>query len=93
MPEYISEDQGKLLVRREEDVEPILDRAAALRSNGLTGMGKDNWLIGSIPQIVYVEWMRESGVSLADTEAVKEVLRKKMLDGDFSKFRVHEGTF
>jgi hypothetical protein len=39
------------------------------------------------------EWMKEAGVALDDNDARKDIIRKKMLSGDFDKFRVWEGTF
>jgi hypothetical protein len=43
--------------------------------------------------IVLTQWMKEAGKRRDDTEAMQDVIRKKLLDGEFNKFRVHEGNF
>jgi hypothetical protein len=85
-------DGDKVRIQRVQDCQPILDSAAALRSNGLTGT-RDFRHVGRIPFAVLEMWLNEEGVAFSDTEAVKEVLRKKLQSGDFSKLRVHEGSW
>lgn len=85
-------DGDKVHVQRAQDCQPILDSAAALRSNVLTGTS-DFRHVGRIPSAVLEMWLNEEGVALSDTEAVKEVIRKKLQSGDFSKLRVHEGSW
>lgn len=83
----------KLVIQRSQDVQPVLDENAALRSAGMDNFGKDNWCVGRIPMLVLEGWMKEAGKRWDDHEAMREVIRRKLLDGDFAKFRVHEGTF
>jgi hypothetical protein len=42
---------------------------------------------------VLATWLKEAGVSWSDTEAAKEVVKRKMMSGEFSKFRVWEGSY
>ena len=85
-------DGNKVYVQRSQECQPILDSAAALRSNGLTGTN-DFWHVGRIPAAILEKWLNEAGIAFSDTEAVKEVIRKKLQSGDFSKLRVDERSW
>lgn len=87
------EDGRKVIRKKTEDVEPALDRAAALRSAGKTTLGGHNWHVGSIPTIVLENWIKEAGLRPDEKQEIAELIRKKLLSGEFGKFRVHEGTF
>ncbi len=39
------------------------------------------------------QWLKEAGVDWSDRGAAQEVIKRKMLSGDFAKFRVWEGTY
>ena len=88
-------DGRKMHTETVTDVEPTLDRAAMLKSMPENVFEKvmDAWHVGSIPLVLYHQWLREAGVSPADHAAADEVLRKKLLSGEVAKFRVREGTF
>lgn len=87
----IDNQDGTITVRRTHDVQPYLEKAAALRSMDATAMG-ESWHIASIPSFMIYRWAKEAGVNANDTEAVKEVMMKKLMSGDASKFRVHQGN-
>jgi len=38
------------------------------------------------------EWAKEAGITM-DDPAMKEIVKRKMLSGDFDKFRVYMGTY
>ena len=42
---------------------------------------------------VITQWCKDAGIRWDDTEARKEIVRKKILSGDFDKLRVWKGTF
>lgn len=90
--EFIDGDGDTFHVKKTFDVEPTLNSAAELRSNGVTGT-KDFRHVGRLDLDVYSMWLKEAGVAWDDTKAAEEVVRKKLMDGDFNKFRVHEGSF
>lgn len=83
----------KIVIQRSQDVQPVLDQNAALRSAGMDNFGKDNWCVGRVPVLVVEQWMKEAGVRWDDPEGFQRVMKRKLLDGEFAKFRVHEGTF
>jgi hypothetical protein len=39
------------------------------------------------------EWMKEAGVDPSDNEARQEIMKRKILSGEFDKFRVWKGTW
>jgi|TARA_Y100000034_G_scaffold10338_1_gene10887 hypothetical protein len=82
----------KLIVESTYDNNPALERVDQLNRQkvGLTG---ENRLVGSIPIHIIKMWCDEAGIKWGDNEARREVVRKKILSGDFDKFRVWKGTF
>lgn len=77
------------------DAEPSLRRIEGLREMHEAGAGFDRREykhVGSIPGFVAEVWCREAGVSMNDHEAFKELLKRKMADGEFSKLRVWNGS-
>lgn len=89
--EKIFEQDGKVIVQQTHDFQPILDRAAALRSGEKTDFGESR-RIGLVPMKLWAQWAKEAGISPGDP-AMREVIDRKMMDGDFSALRVWEGTY
>jgi len=85
------EDGDKLVLQKTHDFTPALESAGELRSNGMTGFS-ENRHIGRIPLALVGIWLKEAGVKW-DDPAAKDVIRKKVMSGDYSNFRVWEGTF
>jgi hypothetical protein len=89
---FYNRHEGDITVANTYDVSPILEKAKQLRDAGATDFGESK-VAGVIPMFVVSEWMKEAGVRMDDNEARKEIIRKKMLSGEFDRFRVWEGTF
>jgi len=89
--QFIDGEGDTFHVKKTFDTTPILESAAALRSADITTMG-ESWHIGRIDARLVSMWLKEAGVLWSDTGAAQEVLRKKLMDGDNSKFRIHGGT-
>lgn len=90
--ERIFEDDGKLIVQESHDFNASMEEAALLRSNGMDRIGESN-LIAVVPMKIWFEWAKQAGVRFHDKEGMKEVLKRKLLDPDFSRFRVWGGTY
>lgn len=90
--ERVLDDDGKLIIHETHDVQSTLDRAAALRSAGIQGFS-ENRLVGSVPLVLLKEWAKEAGIKWDDREAMSDLLRRKLMDGEFSKLRVWEGRY
>ena len=82
----------KIIVESTHDNNPALVSAEQLREAkvGITG---DNKLVGTIPIHIIKMWCDEAGVKWGDNEARKEIVKKKILSGEFDKLRVWKGTF
>mgnify|MGYP000081722652 CR=1 FL=1 len=80
------EEDGKLHILRSQDVEPILDQNARLRSADYAP-GGDFRHAGRIPFVVAEEWARECGHKIG-TKPFAQYVKKKLMDGDFAKLRV-----
>lgn len=86
---YIDGDGSTFHVRRTYDVEPALNHAARLRSEG-AGRGETFWHVGSIPTVVLEIWAREAGVGVMSKE-MDEVIMRKLNDPDWAKLRIVDG--
>jgi hypothetical protein len=76
-----------IVVESIQDVEPILERNAALRREPQ----KSDWgrHIATIPNIILVKWMNEDGVNVLGltSEEFGEFIRKKLNDPDWRHLR------
>jgi len=86
------EDGGKtLVVESIYDNAPVLKQVEQLRSAGI-GQTGDYRHVGRIPMHLLSQWLKEAGVSWGSKEA-KDVIKRKMLSGDFDKLRNWQGTY
>jgi hypothetical protein len=84
--------QDKVVIQKTHDVTPEMHRAQALRDAG-AGQKGEHRLVGTIPLNLIAEWCKEAGVKWDDSQARQEVVKRKILSGDFDKFRVWKGTY
>ena len=89
---HFDKKENKIIVAKTYDNQGVLDRAENLRK-GKHGMTGENRLVGTIPMHVITQWCKDAGIRWDDLEARKEIVRKKILSGDFDKLRVWKGTF
>ena len=85
-------EDDKLVIKSRHDVNPILDRLRQLRDQNIDGFG-ENKLVGSIPMPLVTAWVKEAGLLWDDTQAVRDLIKRKIQSGEFSKFRVWEGKY
>jgi len=90
--EKISFEHDNMVIKQRHDVSQALKDAQSARDAGV-GMSGENRLAGFLDGAVLGAWLKEAGVAWSDTEAAKEVVKRKMMSGEFSKFRVWEGSF
>lgn len=89
---FINDEGTKFVVQKTYDPNPTLESAAELRSAGV-GQTGDKRLVGRVPGWLISQWCKEAGVAPDDVQARQEIIRKKMLSGEFNAFRVWNGTF
>ena len=90
--EKVSFEHDNMVIHQRHDVSQALKDAEMARAAGI-GMSGEKRLAGFLDGAVLASWLKEAGVSWSDTEAAKEVVKRKMMSGDFSKFRVWEGSY
>ena len=81
-----------IIIKKTHDVTDDLHRARVLRDANI-GVKGDKKLIGSIPMALINEWLKGAGVDHTEHEARAQVVKRKILSGDFDKFRVWKGTY
>lgn len=86
------EDDGKLVLHKTHDVTPTLEAVRQLRDAGTDTMG-DSKHVGRVPGWMLAEWMKEAGVKWSDNAAMNDVIRKKMLSGEFAALRNWQGSY
>ncbi len=95
----VFKDEDKLVVHKQTDPNATLRLAGHARAAHAAGVDlnpyapSDSWHVGRIDKHVLENWVKDAGVSFSDRQAVSEIIRAKLLDGDFQAFRVKEGTF
>jgi hypothetical protein len=92
--EIVHHDDGgdTLTIEKVYDNEPVLRQVEEIKHSGL-GQTGDKRLVGRIPMHIMSQWLKEAGVDWSDHGAAQEVIKRKMLSGDFNKFRVWEGKY
>lgn len=86
--ERMFEQDGKLIVRRHQEVESLLDENKALADIAPSAHGDAKFrLAGRIPLVVAEQWSAECGEAIG-TQAFAQYVRKKLADGDFARLRV-----
>ena len=90
--EKIDFEHDHMVIKKKHDVSQALNDVQKAKDAGI-GMSGENRLVGFLDGAVLAQWLKEAGVSWSDTEAAKEVVKRKMMSGEFSKFRVWEGYY
>ena len=90
--ETVSFEHDHMVIHQRHDVSQAMKDAEMAKAAGI-GMDGENRLVGFLEGPVLASWLKEAGVSWSDTEAAEEVVKRKMMSGEFSKFRVWEGSY
>jgi phosphoenolpyruvate carboxylase len=86
--ERMVEQDGKLIVRRHQNVQSLLDDNRELSTTAPSAHGDAKFrLAGRIPLVIAEQWAAECGEAIG-TQAFAQYVRRKLADGDFAKFRV-----
>ena len=90
--EKIDFEHDHMVIKQRHDVSQSLRDAQVAKDAGI-GMSGENRLVGFVDGAVLGAWLKEAGVAWSDTEAAKEVVKKKMMSGEVSKLRVWDGSY
>jgi len=89
--EQFHQDGDKIIHVKQQDWNPMLKQAEEMRQNGNATFG-ESVCIGVIDKALMAEWLKEAGVKW-DDPAAQDVVKRKMLSGEFDKLRVWEGNY
>ena len=86
--ETMTEEDGRLIIRRHQDVQALLDDNHELSTYAPSAHGDAKFrLAGRIPLVIAEQWSMECGEAVG-TQGFAHYVRRKLADGDFAKFRV-----
>lgn len=84
-------EDGTLHVRREQDVEPILDNNKALQN---TPQKTESFRhVGSVPNVIIEKWLLEDGAPILSMSSHEfgKFIRRKLNDPDWAHLRTFSG--
>ena len=91
--ETIKIEDDKLIIKKTHDATAALKDAAHAREVTDNGFGSDYKHVGNVDMAMLGLWLKEAGVAWTDTQAVKDVLKKKLMSNEFRDLRVWEGKY
>lgn len=91
--EKIFFDDDKMIVKKTHDASHMLEDAKFARENSPNAFGSDYKLVGHVDAALVSVWLKEAGVSWDDTQAVKDIIKRKMMSNEFSALRVWNGSY
>lgn len=83
-------DGDNMTQNRMQDVEPILDYCAAMRSVGAVGSREMKYAI-SLPKVFVEKYIADHGITLHEFEVNPDHLRRIINSPEFSAFRIWQG--
>ena len=91
--QVIDNKDGTITVKKTHDNDPALRAAQYRRETGTIQPISDSYCVGVVPTYLIFQWLKEAGVDASDSDAAGEVISRKMMSGEFDKFRVWEGKY
>ena len=90
--QFIDGEGSKFIVKKTYDPTPTLDAVGKIRQSDTFDFGESRH-VGRVPGWLIAEWLKEAGVRWDDVKARDDVIRKKMLSGEFSALRTWQGKY
>ena len=84
-------DKG-IEIKKTFDNNIYIEQAKAIRDQGLGQTGESR-LVGRIPMHLVSKWIKDAGLNWNDKAATQDLIRQKMLSGEFDAFRVWKGSY
>ena len=82
-----------IVVKTTYDATPMLEDVKYAREVAPDKFGSDYKHVGNVSMELVNVWLKEAGVQWHDSKAVQEVIKKKLISGEFSDLRNWEGTW
>ena len=93
LSEKVSFDDDKLIIKKTFDASHMLNDAKHAREVTQNSFASDYKHVGNVDLGLVGVWLKEAGVSWEDTEAMKAVIKRKLMSNEFSALRVWEGSY
>jgi len=85
--ETFKEEDDNIIIKKTHDFTPVMKRMDDIRQNVDQDLRSDYRYVGTIPLPLMEQWCKEAGVKWDDVHARAEVVKRKILSGDFDKLR------
>jgi len=82
-----------MVIKKTFDASHMLNDAKHARETTENAFGSDYKHVGNVDLAMLGVWLKEAGVSWEDTQAVKDVIKRKLMSNEFSALRVWEGSY
>ena len=82
-----------MVIKKSFDASHMLNDAKHARETTDNAFGSDYKHVGNVDLAMLGVWLKEAGVSWEDTQAVKDVIKRKLMSNEFSALRVWEGSY
>jgi len=93
LSEKFSFDDDKLIIKKTFDASHMLNDAKHAREVTQNSFASDYKHVCNLDLGLLGKWLKEAGVGWEDTEAMKDVIKRKMMSNEFSALRVWEGSY
>ena len=91
--EKVTFEDDKMVIKSTFDGSQMLKDAQYAREVTGNDFGSDYKHVGNVDMALLNVWLKEAGVKWTDTQAVKDVLKRKLMSNEFAKLRVWEGKY
>lgn len=91
--EKIYREGDQIVIKRTFDADQAKRDAAYAREVTENSFGSDYKHVGNVDMGMLEIWLKQAGVKWTDTEAVKEVIKSKLMSNEFSALRVWDGKY
>ena len=88
---FNADDQS--VIKKTHDASAMLQDAAYAREHAPNAFASDYKHVGNVDMALLNIWLKEAGVQWTDTQAVKDVIKRKLMSNEFSQLRVWEGRW
>ena len=91
--ESVKIEDDKIIIKKTHDATAALKDAAHAREVTENTFASDYKHVGNVDMAMLNIWLKEAGVAWTDTQAVKDVIKRKLMSSEFSGLRVWEGKY
>ena len=91
--EQVTFSDDQMIIKQTHDATQMLKDAQYARERTENSFGSDYKHVGNVDMALVNVWLKEAGVSWKDTQAVKDVIKKKLMSNEYSGLRVWEGKW